>query len=107
MVIRYRKGMDVYHQFKFVLCLENSRSEDYISEKYDCLVSGILPVYAGTKNIDQYIPEGCYIDYFNYENMDELICDLQNMDEDKYYKYQKSIELYLESDAVQIFLILN
>ena len=60
---------DAYAKYKFAICFENSRSEGYISEKiFDCFVSGIVPIYAGARNVTQYIPEGCFIDYFKYSD---------------------------------------
>lgn len=43
-------------QFKFILAFENSIDETYITEKvFHGLLSGIIPIYYGSKNITDYI----------------------------------------------------
>ncbi len=45
----------------------------YITEKIlDCFTSGIVPIYAGAPNVKQYIPENTFIDYFQFETLEEL-----------------------------------
>ena len=46
-------------QSKFALAFENSRMEDYVTEKFFAAVeAGAIPVVYGAPNIAQYAPEG-------------------------------------------------
>ncbi len=48
-----REGFDKYvEKYKFMICFENSTADGYITEKImRCLVSGVVPIYWGTKDI--------------------------------------------------------
>lgn len=89
----YRGRVDskikTYHNYKFAICLENTKGDvDYVSEKiYDCLCAGIVPIYGGAPNVDEYIPKDCYIDYFEFSSFDELSDRLINMSREEYEGY--------------------
>lgn len=78
-----------YHGYKFALCLENTKGmRDYVTEKiFDCLCSGIVPIYGGAPNIKEYVPKECFIDYFDFNNLDELKQFIIEMDRDTYHRY--------------------
>lgn len=103
------KGMinskaDIYHNYKFAICLENSRANGYITEKiFDCFKYGIVPVYGGAYNINDYIPKECYIDYFQFKSLDEMVNYLQNMNEAEYNQYLSAIEIFLQSEQLHQF----
>lgn len=45
------------HHFKFYLAIENSRDEDYVTEKlYQGLRSGSVPIYLGAPNVRDFLP---------------------------------------------------
>lgn len=47
----------------FALAAENSRADDYVTEKvYDALAAGALPVYFGARNFAEFVPNGSVID---------------------------------------------
>lgn len=55
------KKYDAIKDYKFCLTIENSRENNYISEKfYDCILTNTIPIYYGCKNIKDYWPENCY-----------------------------------------------
>jgi hypothetical protein len=44
-----------YDNYQYSICLENSLSNDYISEKYTtCIISNTIPLYYGAKNVNKY-----------------------------------------------------
>lgn len=90
----------IYHQYKFALCLENTKNvKDYVTEKiYDCLCSGVVPIYGGASNIQEYVPEECYIDYFSFHSLEELKQFILKMDRFTYQKYLDAIDKFLRSD---------
>lgn len=48
--------------YMFSLSIENSNEKNYISEKFfDCILTDTVPVYYGCNNIQDLIPENCYI----------------------------------------------
>lgn len=96
---------EVYSHFKFALCLENMKNiKGYITEKIlDCFCSGIVPIYLGASNIDDYIPPDCYIHYDAFETLEQLKAYLMEMTEEEYRKYQNAIDCYLKSEKIEIF----
>lgn len=78
-----------FQKYKFALCFENTSDiPDYVTEKvFDCICSGIVPIYAGAPNIRDFLPEDSFIDYFSFSSLDELKQYLIDMDEQIYQKY--------------------
>lgn len=93
----------VFHNYRFAICYENIMLPGYVTEKiFDCLVSGIVPIYAGAPNISDYIPGDCYIDFKEFENYEELSRFLLGMDELDYNQYLLAADKYLKSDRIQM-----
>lgn len=56
---RYPEKMCVFKKYKFILALDNTREEDYVTEKvYHALLAGAIPIYDGAPNIDDFLPLG-------------------------------------------------
>jgi len=50
-------GKEPYENYQFHICIENTKSNHYFSEKItDALICGTTPVYLGCRNIDMYFP---------------------------------------------------
>jgi len=65
---------EAYSRYRFAFCLENSRVNGYVTEKiFDCFQEGIVPIYGGAYNIEKYVPKDCFIDYYDYRNLDEIV----------------------------------
>jgi hypothetical protein len=63
-------GLDDY---KFSVCCENTIQKNYISEKFwDVILTDTIPIYLGCSNIDELIPDGCFIS-INNMNMDDMV----------------------------------
>ena len=94
---------EVYHKYKFALAFENIKDTiGGVSEKiYDCICAGIVPIYYGSKNIREYVPEDVLIDYRRFKSIDEMYYFLKNMDEETYLKYIEAARKYLESDLIK------
>ena len=62
-----RRWMDlsrVYRRYKFVLVVENSEAEDYITEKLLLALSAdTVPIYFGAPNVGDYFNEAGFVDY--------------------------------------------
>ena len=68
-----KKSVDYYKDFTFVLIVENTNSEGYVSEKiYDCFIAGCIPIYYGNNNARVGIPKDMYIDLKQFKTSKEL-----------------------------------
>lgn len=97
--------------YRFAFCPENiGTMEDYITEKiWHAFRNGVIPIYIGPPNIDEYIPKSCYIDLRDYLKKDgslesqKLYDSLSLIDEEKYNDYLQNISNFLKSDIAQKF----
>lgn len=91
--------------YKFCICFENTTTnKGYITEKiFGCFASGCVPIYWGAPNIQSYIPRGCFIDYRDFKNNEELYLFLKAMTEEEYNKYLECIRSFLKSKEAQLF----
>lgn len=89
----------VLENAKFSYCFENVKDlPNYITEKiFDCFLSGCVPVYWGTDNILDYIPESCFIDRRAFKDTAEVHRYLLSINADKYAQFQRHIEAFLDS----------
>lgn len=94
---RVDSKIKTYHNYRFAICLENTKGDaDYVSEKiYDCLCSGVVPVYGGAPNVDKYIPKECYIDYFSFGSIEELAERLSGMSKDEHQGYTDAAKAFI------------
>ncbi len=94
-----------YGNYKFALSLENTYGvKGYISEKiFDCLTAGIVPIYMGAENINEFVPENCYISYSKFSTVSELADYLLLMDEIRYNEYLNNIDKLLDSNIQRPF----
>lgn len=78
--------LSVFNKYKFILCLENSKQDGYITEKiFNCFFAKTIPLYWGANNINLFINEESYI---NIENDDWLNkVKILNENENEYDKF--------------------
>lgn len=96
---------ETYHNYKFAVCFENTKNvKGYITEKiFDCICSGIVPIYAGADDITDYVPRECFIDYFEFTSYEELAQFLKNMPESEYEKYLDAAKNLLKTNIQDKF----
>jgi glycosyl transferase family 10 (putative fucosyltransferase) len=64
--------------YRFALAFENAIEEDYVTEKiFDALRAGSIPVYLGAPNVDEFVPEGSFVDAAAYGSARNLAAYLQ------------------------------
>ncbi len=92
--------LDVLANYKFSFCLENmSGLNGYITEKMlDCFSAKVIPVYWGAENIEKYVPLKTFIDYRDFNSLDELLRYMKKMSRDEYEEYINNAEEYLNSE---------
>lgn len=95
----------VYHQYRFALCFENIEGlKGYVTEKIlDCLMSGVIPIYAGADDVDRYVPRNCYIRLRDFDGYEELYDYLSTMGEATYNNYLLNASEYIESEKLNYF----
>lgn len=73
---------DTLGNYTFAICFENSILKGWITEKiFDCFFAGTIPVYLGAPDIEDYIPQDCFIDMRKFPDYASL------------HKYLKSLTL--------------
>jgi hypothetical protein len=95
------KKTDAYQNHRFALSFENMTGIDgYISEKmFDCLRSGIVPVYWGANNVSEYVPADAFLDYRDYGTPALLHEYLSTITEQKHAEYLRNAQEFLQEDA--------
>jgi hypothetical protein len=85
-------GLDEY---KFSIACENTIQKNYISEKFwDVILTETVPIYLGCSNINELIPDGCYISINNMDmdNMVNTIKSIIDNESELYNQYSESIK---------------
>jgi glycosyl transferase family 10 (putative fucosyltransferase) len=87
--------LDVISGYKFCVAFENSRSVDYVTEKFfEPLIAGSVPVYRGAPNVEDFAPgEKCFINADDFSGPAELADYLNYLDGDaaayeEYFKWK-------------------
>lgn len=78
-------------KYKFNLAFENSREEDYVTEKFfQPLMWGSVPIYLGAPNIEDFAPgDNCFINTDDYPDPQELARYLQEVDPMIFHEWRK------------------
>ena len=96
---------DILRRSKFSYCYENNRDiTNYITEKIiDSFAYGCVPIYWGADNIDDCIPERCFIDRRQFNSTKEVHQFLLTISAEQYSEYQANIAYFLESHVAKKF----
>jgi len=96
--------LEKIRNYKYGLCIENAKFPGYVTEKIvDCLVAGVIPLYMGAPNIEEFIPKTCFIDFRDYRNLDDLMTYLQNMPENDATEMIVCGQQFLQSDRGKLY----
>ena len=97
--------METYLKYDFSIVFENSNNEyGGISEKiWDAIATGSIPVYYGAPNIEAYIPKKCFIDYRDFETLDDLYGFLKKMTLKEKNQRRNSMKVFLNSNSYKRF----
>ena len=91
-------------KYKFILCYENSRYKNYITEKiFDVFFNNSVPIYYGAHNISNYIPSDTFIDRSKFSSNYELIEYIKKINEKEYNVYMNNINAFLSSRDIKKF----
>lgn len=91
---------DVYKNYRFALCLENMHGiRGYVTEKaLDCFCNGIVPIYLGALNCDDYFPGDCYVHYDDFKTPKELDAYLCRIEYEEYVGYLKRASKWINQN---------
>lgn len=100
-----KRKEDILPMYKFNFCLENYLDlSGWITEKiFDAFANGNIPIYSGSKDIDKYIPNNTYINYFDFKNIEELNQYLVNITENEYNDYIENFKDFRSSSKFKVF----
>lgn len=99
------KKEEILKNYRFCICYENMKDQyGYITEKiFDCFAAGVIPVYWGASNVQDYIPPDCFIDRRKFASMEELYTFLKAMTKEEHAGYVDRIKAYLVSEKSHPF----
>lgn len=102
---RVETKSSVLKKSRFNICYENVTGfNGYITEKiFDSFFSGCVPIYYGAPDIQDFIPENCYINKAHFSNYQELYDYINFMPEKEYINYQNNIYAFLSSEQFKPF----
>jgi glycosyltransferase involved in cell wall biosynthesis len=85
--------------FHFSICFENAMGfKGYITEKImDCFAAGTIPLYLGASDIENHIPESCFIDIRQFSSYNEVYQFIINLSVDQKNKLQEAGSEFLKS----------
>ena len=100
---------DVIKNFNFYYCYENTTGiTGYVTEKiFDCLYSGIVPIYWGAPNIKKLIPYDCFIDGRDFKDEESLYLYIKGMKYERYREYLEQARIFLRSKEMERFTVNN
>ena len=98
---------DALENYRFCFCFENSLSnEEYITEKiFDCFSAGVIPIYLGSKIINETIPLNTMILFSDFKDIKDLYEYLKSMKKDNYNEIINNIKSFLKSKKGSIYSI--
>jgi alpha(1,3/1,4) fucosyltransferase len=73
--------------FKFILSMENSEEDTYITEKITHgLLAGSIPIYWGSKRVKDYFNSERFLEVKNEDDFDEVINIMKNMSDEEWLR---------------------
>ena len=97
--------LEALKNYRYCICYENTRDiKGYVTEKiFDCFATGVVPVYWGAGNIEEYVPPECFIDRRKFKDNEEMYRFLKSISKEEHEKYLKCAEAFLQSGKAKRF----
>jgi hypothetical protein len=90
--------------YTFALCFENMILKGWITEKiFDCFFAGTIPVYWGAPDIQDYIPQDCFIDMRQFPDYASLCNYLKSLTPAQIDDFRLRARQFLESPQYEPF----
>ena len=101
------KKLETLSRYKYSLYFENTGdpvlAQDYIDKILDPLEARSLPIYLGCPNIEDYIPESCFIDFRDFAGYEELDAYLRSLSDNEYLRYIENIDTWVAGGGLRPF----
>jgi glycosyltransferase involved in cell wall biosynthesis len=95
---------EAYSRYRFAVCYENMATPGWITEKlFDCLYSGVVPIYLGAPDIGNFVWPDCFIDRRDFATYDDLSRFLDDLTPVQFERYREAAREYLASPAYYRF----
>lgn len=95
--------LSVLKKSKFNLCFENYRgARGYVTEKiFDAFSCGCVPIYYGAPDIKDHVPPQCFINYRDFNNINDLHQFISSMSAERYTLMQQEIfSFFINSSTI-------
>ncbi len=93
-----RSKIDTIGNYTFCVCFENAKLRGWITEKiFDCFVAGTVPVYWGADDVEQQIPQDCFIDMRRFEGYEDLRRFLKDLSPAHVHAYRTAAREFMSS----------
>jgi hypothetical protein len=82
--------LEVFSQYKFIICIENSFNDGYVTEKiFNCFLAKVIPIYSGSTMVNKFLNTDSFINVPSDEidNVDLSIVETLRDNEDKYNEF--------------------
>ena len=100
----HKNKIEFLTNYQFYLCFENTSFPGYLTEKiFECLFSGVIPVYLGDPDIQKRVPAEAFIDARHFSSYSELDDFLQSVTPALANDYLDAARQFLESDSFYPF----
>lgn len=101
--VKYKR--EIYKKYKFAVAFENTKDvPGGVFEKLlDCLQFGVVPIYYGAPDILDYASKDCFIDYRDFESLEELHGFISSMSWDEYRSYILARNRWIEEKKYKVF----
>ena len=82
-VKKWKNNSEIFKNYKFVICFENSFADEYITEKLpNAMLANSIPIYRGGPNVGKYFDTKSFINYDDYGSHDAMIEKIIELDKD-------------------------
>lgn len=97
--------IEVMCNYRFALCYENNAHQPgYVSEKIsDCICARCVPIYYGSKGIEERVPPECFVNAKQFKSLDEMKDFIVSMTENEHQKYIDAMDRFCKSDLAKKF----
>lgn len=84
----WQEKVCIYRHFKFVVAIENTIVEDYVTEKlFDALQAAAVPLYKGAPNYHDYVPPGSTVVMDEFPTVEAVVRFVRSMGEPAHNQY--------------------
>ncbi len=99
-------NQDVFRDYKFVICFENSIAEDYITEELpNVMLGGSIGIHYGAPNVGEYFNPKSFINYADYDDYQAVIDRIIALDKDDEQYMHMLSEPYFPDNRVPEIII--